>query len=103
MKKWWWLIICTVLLVACSDKVESPNTIDEETAFFTGEITSIAGSEAIVNAPIGGGRMDIGVNLQKHANETFAVGDMITVEYKGGIRESHPAQVTVVSIVKAAD
>lgn len=97
MKKWWWLMVVVLLLVACN------NTSDEEpiddVSTFTGSIKSLQGDDAIIDAAVGGGRMDIAINVSNY-NETFAVGDVVTVEYTGGIRESHPAQVNVVSVTK---
>ncbi|MFJ8258570.1 DUF3221 domain-containing protein [Peribacillus asahii] len=92
------------LLVACTSVNNEP---DKETkdnkvkASFSGKIAEINGQNAIVEINEGeilksGNR--VFVNLSVNKNTTFQVGDKISVEYDGEIRESNPLRINVTNV-----
>lgn len=100
------LLLLVGLLTACSssdDKKNKDNAgesigTEEVSTEFTGTIKEINGNMAIVNAKIGGGEMDVFVNISLNKDVTFEVGNEIKVEHGGTILESHPAQINTISV-----
>ncbi|OCS92115.1 DUF3221 domain-containing protein [Caryophanon latum] len=92
MKKWLVVVLVIAIVAAYMSATK------EEQFFFDGTIVSITGEQAIVDAVIGGGNMDIVVDLSVNEDETFSVGDVVTVQYDGTIMESHPAQIKTIDV-----
>ena len=91
MKKWLVVVLVIAIVAAYMSATK------EEQFFFDGTIVSITGEQAIVDAVIGGGNMDV-VDLSVNEDETFSVGDVVTVQYDGTIMESHPAQIKTIDV-----
>lgn len=103
------LVLCAAImvigLVACAPaKTPDDDIIDpNESVFFTGEITQISGSTALVTPNEGEQIRSSGdavyIDLQS-SEDRFAVGDIIKVEYDGSVMESYPLQINVISVEK---
>lgn len=83
------VVLLISLLTACSG---------EDISEFTGTITGINGNVAIVDAKIGGGDMVVLVDLSVNKEASFKIGDVIKVQYEGGILESYPARIETKSV-----
>ncbi len=98
MKKIIILALAAVFLLAAASCEKQSEKIT-----FSGTIIELNGDNAIIE-PFEGEDIrrsadKISISLSS-SDETFAVGDEITVEYDGMVMESYPAQVNVLGIEK---
>lgn len=99
------LVLCAAALifglVGCAGGDAPVDEPMEETLTFTGVISEINGTSAIIDVnegePITSSGDKVSINIEEGA---FEVGDVVIVEHYPEVMESYPLQIRMVSIEK---